>query len=234
MRQVVHIFRKEFSAYFVSPIAYIVIAIFLLITGWFFFATFFLFNQANLRAFYALLPIVFAFVIPAITMRLISEEINVGSDEILLTMPVTFRDVILGKFLASVALVGAMMIPTVAYPLTVSFMGQLDWGPVVGGYVGAVFLGAAFSAVGLFASALTRNQIIAFIIGLAICFMLTLIDKMLYFLPQSMLAVFAYLGADFHFQNIAKGIIDSRDILYFVSICFVGLYGAYLALLHRH
>ena len=234
MRQVVHIFRKEFSAYFVSPIAYIVIAIFLLVTGWFFFATFFLFNQASLRAFYVLLPIVFAFVIPAITMRLISEEINVGSDEILLTMPVTIRDIILGKFLASVALVGAMMIPTIAYPLTVSFMGQLDWGPVVGGYVGAVFLGAAFSAVGLFASALTRNQIIAFIIGLATCFTLTLIDKMLYFLPQSLLGVFAYLGADFHFQNIAKGIIDSRDILYFVSICFVGLYGAYLALLHRH
>ncbi len=234
MRQVVHIFRKEFSTYFVSPIAYIVITIFLLVTGWFFFATFFLFNQANLRTFYTLLPIVFAFVIPAITMRLISEEINVGSDEILLTMPVTFRDVILGKFFASVALVGAMLIPTLAYPLTVSFIGQLDWGPVVGGYVGAVFLGAAFSAVGLFASALTRNQIIAFIIGLAICFTLTLIDKMLYFLPQSLLGVFAYLGADFHFQNIAKGIIDSRDILYFVSICFVGLYGAYLALLHRH
>jgi ABC-2 type transport system permease protein len=234
MRQVVHIFRKEFSAYFISPIAYIVIAIFLLVTGWFFFATFFLFNQANLRSFYALLPVVFAFVIPAITMRLISEEINVGSDEILLTMPVTLRDVILGKFLASVALVVAMMIPTIAYPLTVSFMGQLDWGPVVGGYLGAVFLGAAFSAVGLFASALTRNQIIAFIIGLTICFTLTLIDKLLYFLPQSMLGVFAYLGADFHFQNIARGIIDSRDILYFVSICFVGLYGAYLALLHRH
>jgi len=234
MRQVVHIFRKEFSAYFVSPIAYIVMAIFLLVTGWFFFATFFLANQANLRTFYILLPIVFAFIIPAITMRLISEEINVGSDEILLTMPVTFRDVILGKFFASVALIIAMLIPTVAYPLTVSLMGQLDWGPVIGGYVGAVFLGAAFSAIGLFASALTRNQIIAFIIGLAICFTLTLIDKMLYFLPRSLLGVFAYLGADFHFQNIAKGIIDSRDILYFVSTCFVGLYGAYLALLQRH
>ena len=234
MRQVVHIFRKEFSAYFISPIAYIVIAIFLLVTGWFFFSTFFLFNQANLRAFYTLLPVVFAFVIPATTMRLISEEINVGSDEILLTMPVTFRDVILGKFLASVALVVAMMIPTLAYPLTVSLIGQLDWGPVVGGYLGTVFLGAAFSAVGLFASALTRNQIIAFIIGLAICFALTLIDKMLYFLPPSLLGVFAYLGADFHFQNIARGIIDSRDLLYFVSICIAGLYGAYLALLQRH
>ncbi len=234
MRQVVHIFRKEFSAYFVSPIAYIVISIFLLVTGWFFFTTFFLFNQANLRTFYTLLPVVFAFVIPAITMRLISEELNIGSDEILLTMPVTYGDVIIGKFLASVALIIAMLIPTLAYPLTVSFMGQLDWGPVLGGYVGAVFMGAAFSGVGLFASALTRNQIIAFIIGLAICFMLTLIDKMLFFLPQSLLGVFSYLGADFHFQNIAKGIIDSRDILYFISVCFVGLFGAHLALNQKY
>ena len=169
MRQVAHIFRKEFSAYFISPIAYIVISIFLFVTGWFFFSTFFLFNQANLRTFYTLLPVIFAFVIPAITMRLISEELNVGSDEILLTLPVTYGDVILGKFFASVALIIAMLIPTWAYPLTVSFMGQLDWGPVVGGYIGAVFLGAAFSGVGLFASALTRNQIIAFIIGLSIC-----------------------------------------------------------------
>jgi ABC-2 type transport system permease protein len=234
MRQVIHIFRKELSAYFISPIAYIVISIFLVVTGWFFFATFFLFNQANLRTFYALLPIVFAFVIPAITMRLISEELSIGSDEILLTMPVTVLDVVLGKFFASVALIVVMMTPTLAYPLTVSLMGQLDWGPVVGGYLGAVFLGAAFCAVGLFASALTRNQIIAFIIGLSICFTLTLIDKMLYFLPRSLLGVFAYLGADFHFQNIAKGIIDTRDILYFVSVCFVGLYGAYLALQQKH
>ncbi len=234
MRQVVHIFRKEFSAYFISPIAYIVISIFLLVTGWFFFATFFLFNQANLRTFYTLLPVVFAFVIPAITMRLISEEFNIGSDEILLTMPVTYGDVILGKFLASVALVIAMLIPTLTYPLTVSFMGQLDWGPVVGGYIGAVFMGAAFSAIGLFASALTRNQIIAFIIGLAICFTLTLIDKMLFFLPQTLLGVLSYLGADFHFQNIAKGIIDSRDILYFISVCFVGLFGAHLALNQKY
>ena len=234
MRQVIHIFRKELSAYFISPIAYIVISIFLVVTGWFFFATFFLFNQANLRTFYALLPIVFAFVIPAVTMRLISEELNIGSDEILLTMPVTVLDVVLGKFFASVALFIVMLTPTLAYPLTVSLMGQLDWGPVVGGYLGAVFLGAAFCAVGLFASALTRNQIIAFIIGLSICFTLTLIDKMLYFLPRSLLGVFAYLGADFHFQNIAKGIIDTRDILYFVSVCFVGLYGAYLALQQKH
>ena len=230
MRQVWHIFKKEFKSYFVSPIAYIVIGIFLLVTGWFFFTPFFLFNQANLRNFFALLPIVFSFVVPAVTMRLFSEELSVGSYEILLTMPVTILDIVLGKFLASVVFIAAMLMPTVAYPITVSFLGQLDWGPVVGGYMGAVLLGGAFSAIGLFASSLTRNQIIAFIVGMAICFGLTLIDKMLFFLPQSLLGILGYLGADFHFQNVSKGIVDSRDILYFFSVCFVGLYGTHLAM----
>jgi ABC-2 type transport system permease protein len=234
MRQVINIFQKEFRSYFVTPIAYIVIAIFLLVTGWFFFATFFLFEQASLRNFFSLLPVIFSFVIPAITMRLVSEELNIGSYEILLTMPVTFNDVIIGKFLAAVIFVAAMLIPTFAYPVTVALLGQLDWGPVVGGYIGAVLLGAAFSAIGLFASALTRNQIIAFITAMAICFGLTLIDKMLFFLPRSMLGILAYLGADFHFQNISKGIIDSRDIVYFLSVCFLGLYAAHLALQEKH
>ena len=194
MGQVIHIFKKEFAAYFISPIAYIVISVFLLVTGWFFFMTFFLQNQANLRDFFALLPITFSFVIPAV----------------------------------------AMLFPTFGYAITVSFLGQLDWGPVVGGYAGAVLLGAAFSAIGLFASSVTRNQIIAFIIAMAICFMLTLLDKMLFFLPQSLLALMAYLGADFHFDNISKGIIDSRDILYFLSVVFVSLYGTKLVLQQKH
>jgi ABC-2 type transport system permease protein len=230
MRQVGHIFKKEFSVYFISPIGYIVISIFLLVTGWFFFTTFFLYNQANLRNFFALLPLTFSFIVPAITMRLFSEELNVGSYEVLLTMPVTFLDVVLGKFLAAVAFLSAMLIPTLAYPVTVSILGELDWGPVVGGYIGAILLGAAFSAIGLFASSLTRNQIIAFIIGMAICFSLTLVDKMLFFLPQSLLGVLEYIGADFHFENISKGVIDSRDILYFLSVSFVSLYGAHLAM----
>jgi ABC-2 type transport system permease protein len=181
-----------------------------------------------------LLPIIFSFVVPAITMRLVSEELNIGSYEILLTMPVTLTDVIIGKFLAAVAFVIAMLVPTFMYPVTVAALGQLDWGPVAGGYIGAVLLGAAFSAIGLFASALTRNQIIAFIVGMAVCFLLTLIDKMLFFLPRSMLGVLAYLGADFHFQNISKGIIDSRDIIYFLSVCFIGLHSAHLALREKY
>lgn len=230
MGQVAHIFKREFKAYFVSPIAYIVISVFLLVTGWFFFSVFFLYNQADLRNFFNMLPIIFSFVVPAITMRLVSEELNVGTYEILLTMPVTILDVVLGKFAAGVAFVSAMLIPTLAYPITASFLGQLDWGPVAGGYIGAVLLGAAFAAIGLFTSSLTRNQIIAFISGMAICFSLTLIDKVLFFLPQSMLGFLEYLGADFHFQNISKGVIDSRDILYFLSIIFAGLYAAHIAM----
>ncbi len=230
MQQVIRICKKELKDYFISPIAYIVISIFLLVTGWFFFATFFYYNQADLRNFFDLLPITFSFFIPAVTMRLFSEELNVGSYEMLLTLPVTFNDILVGKFLAGVFFVAAALVPTLVYPICVAFMGQLDWGTVAGGYMGALLLGSAFTAVGLFASSLTRNQIIAFIVGMAICFTLTLIDKMLFFFPRPMLGVIGYLGADFHFKNIAKGIIDSRDILYFLSIIFIGLYGTHLAM----
>lgn len=234
MRHALCIGRKEFNAYFTSPIAYIVIAIFLLVTGWFFFSTFFLLNQANLRNFFGLLPIIFAFVVPAVTMRLFAEEFHIGSYETLLTLPVRFNDVILGKFGAAVAFVAAMLVPTLAYPVAVAALGALDWGPVIGGYVGAVFLGAAFAAVGLFASALTRNQIVAFIIGLAICFGLTLVDQMAFFLPQVLASTLTYLAADVHFQNVARGVVDTRDLIYFLSVCFIGLYATHLALSSRN
>ena len=230
MRQVAQIYKREFRSYFLSPIAYIVISIFLLVTGWFFFTTFFILNQADLRNFFTMLPIIFAFVIPAVTMRLFSEELNVGSYETLLTLPVRHLDVILGKFLAAVVFVAAMLVPTLAYAISTALLGDLDWGPVVGGYLGTLLLGASFAAIGLFASSLTRNQIIAFIVGVAICFSLTMIERMLFFLPRSILGAVSYLGASGHFQNIARGVIDSRDILYFLSICFIGLYGAHLVI----
>ena len=230
MTNTLHIFKKEFKGYFISPIAYIVIAIFLIVTGWFFFATFFLFGQTEMRNFFSLLPMIFAFVVPAITMRLFSEEFNTGSYELLLTMPVSSLNIVIGKFLAATAFVALMLFPTLIYSLFISSLGDLDWGPVIGGYLGALFLGASFSAIGLFASSITKNQIIAFITGMTFCFLLTLIDKMLFFLPDSLLNVFQYLGADFHFQNISKGIIDSRDLLYFVSICFVMLYSTNLVI----
>jgi len=233
MLQFTHILKKELKDYFISPIAYIVISIFLIITGWFFFSTFFLYDQADMRAFFSLLPIIFCFVIPAVTMHLFSEELHAGSYEILLTLPVTFSDIIFGKFAAGLVMTGAMLLPTLAYPISISLIGDLDWGPVIGGYVGAMLLGGAFSSVGLFTSSLTHNQIIAFILGAAICFVLTLIDKMLFFIPETLLNVIAYLGADFHFRNVARGIIDSRDLIYFISVMFISLYGTRLALLKK-
>jgi len=230
MRGAGQIFKKDFKVYFVSPIAYIVISIFLILCGWFFFSTFFLFNQAEMRNFFALLPVIFSFVIPAVTMRLFSEERNTGSYELLLTLPVSVRDVVVGKFLSAAVFVGILLLPTVSYAVCISFYGDLDWGPVLGGYLGALLLGAAFSSIGLFASSLTRNQIVAFILGTAICFALTLLDKMLFFLPASMLGVFQFLGADAHFQNIARGILDSRDIPYFLSVSFLMLHATWLVI----
>lgn len=230
MRQTLLIFRKEFKDYFISPIAYIVIAVFLLIAGWLFFSTFFIAGQADLRRFFNLLPFILALVVPVITMRLFSEELNVGSYEILLTMPVTFRDIIMGKFLAAVAFVAAILLPTASYAICISFLGDLDWGVVLGSYIGALLLGAAYAAVGLFASSLTRNQIIACIVGMVICAVLAIIDKMLFFFPQSILSVVAYLSAAAHFENVARGIIDTRDILYFASMMFIGLYATNLVM----
>jgi ABC-2 type transport system permease protein len=230
MRQAVLIFKKEFKDYFTSPIAYIVIAIFLLLTGWLFFSTFFVYDQVDLRRFFNLLPFLFAIVVPIITMRLFSEELNVGSYELLLTMPVTHIDIILGKFFAGTALVAAILLPTLSYPIFISFLGEMDWGVVFGSYVGALLLGGAYAAIGLFASSLTRNQIIACIVGMVICAILAIVDKMLFFFPQPILSTVAYLSAVTHFENIAKGIVDSRDLVYFLSVIFIGLYATQLVM----
>lgn len=231
MENIKHIFKKEFKSYFFTPIAYIVISLFLLVIGWLFFSTFFLNRQASMMQFFSLLPITFSFIVPAITMRLFSEELNIGTYEILLTLPVKFRDIILGKFLAAVSFIGIMLLPTLIYAVSISFVGELDWGPVIGGYIGAILLGAAFSAIGIFASSLTRNQVIAFITGMTICFSLTLLtDFLLHFLPNNLIGFFQYFSANFHFQNISKGLIDSRDILYFITISFIALYAANLVM----
>lgn len=230
MRQALLIFNKEFKDYFNSPIAYIVIAIFLAITGWLFFSTFFLIDQADMRRFFNLMPLLFALVVPIITMRLFSEELNVGSYELLLTLPVTFRDIIIGKFLAAVAFVAAILLPSLSYPICISFIGDLDWGVVIGGYIGALLLGSAYAAIGLFASSLTRNQIIACIVAMVICVFLAIVDQMLFFFPQAVVDIIAFISANAHFDNVAKGIVDSRDLLYFLSVAFLGLYATHLAM----
>ena len=218
------VFKKELRSFFFSPIAYIVITIFLLLSGWFFFSTFFLYNQAELRDFFNQLPIIFAFIVPAVTMRLFSEELNSGSFELLSTLPITDSGIVIGKFLAALIFIALMLLPTIAYAFSAALLGDLDWGPVFGGYCGALLLAGAYAGIGLLASSLTKNQIVAFIIGMAICFMLTIFERMLFFVPESLLAVFSYLGSTTHFQNISRGIIDTRDLLYFLSIIFIALY----------
>jgi len=225
MRNTLNIFKREFNAYFVSPIAYIVISIFLLIVGWFFFSTFFLEGHVSMTKLFALLPIMFTFIIPAITMRLFSEELSVGSYELLITMPVKNTDVILGKFLASLLFIAVMLSPTLIYAISISFLGKLDIGPLIGGYLGAIVLGGSFSAIGIMASSLTKDQVIAFIIGMAICFSLTfIIDYVLFFLPDTFVSFFQHMSARFHFENIAKGVVNSRDFIYFISVSFIALY----------
>ncbi len=218
------VFKKELKSFFFSPIAYIVITTFLLLSGWFFFSTFFLYNQAELRNFFSQLPIIFAFIVPAVTMRLFSEELNSGSFELLSTLPLTDSAIVMGKFMAALTFIGLMLLPTIAYAFSAALLGDLDWGPVFGGYFGALLLAGAYAGIGLLASSLTKNQIVAFIIGMALCFMLTIFDRMLFFVPERVLAVFAYLGSTTHFQNISRGIIDTRDLLYFLSIMFLALY----------
>lgn len=222
LKNPVIIMKKELMTYYTTPIAYIVISIFLIITGWFFFSTFFIYKQAELREFFRLLPLIFSVVVPAVTMRLFSEEKNVGSFEILMTLPVSLTDVVIGKLLAGTVFIASMLVPTLAYVISVVIVGSPDFGPIIGGYVGAIFLGGAFSSIGIFASSLTRNQIIAFIIGLVFCFILTLIDKVSFFVPSGILDFVEYLGADYHFKNFARGVIDSRDIIYFLSVMAIG------------
>ncbi len=231
MEKMKHIFKKEFNTYFISPIAYIVISIFLLVIGYLFFSTFFLNRQATMTRFFSVLPLTFAFIVPAVTMRLFSEEINIGTYELLLTLPVTFKDIVLGKFFAAVSFIGILLAPTFIYAISITFLGSLDWGPVIGGYLGAILLGASYCAIGLLASTITRNQVIAFILGMTACFFLTLMtDFIVYLLPDSFVGLVQHLSANYHFQSISKGVIDSRDILYFVSLSFIALYVANLVM----
>lgn len=212
------IMRRELAAYFASPVAYIVTGLFLVVSGVFFFMTFFMANRAELRDFFSLLPITLSFFIPALTMRSVAEEKRSGSIETLLTLPVTAFDVALGKFLAACACGAAMLVPTLAYVATCALFGSPDPGPIVGGYFGALFLVAAFSAIGLFATSLTKNQIVAFFIACPVCLAFSLLGGFLVFLPARLVSVCSYFSAYSHFVSISRGVIDTRDLLYFVSL----------------
>ncbi|WNG19416.1 ABC transporter permease subunit [Cystobacter fuscus] len=219
--------RREFRSFFNSPVAYIVLGGFLLTAGWLYFSTLFVAGQASLRGFFGVAPVLFVVFAPAVTMRLIAEERKSGTLELLLTLPLNDWQVVTGKFLAALGMVGVGLLLTLPYPLSVAALtapgASFDWGPVVMGYVGLVLLASSFLAIGLWASALSRNQIVGFIIGLVLCFAFYFVDKFAVVLPQTLSEVLQYLSVDYHFDNIARGVLDSRDVLFYVTLTVVGL-----------
>ncbi len=225
--------KRELKTYFVSPIAYIVAVIFLIVSGWFYFSPFFLSGRVDLRDFFSLLPIVLVFFVPAITMRLYSEEYTIGSIEIISTLPVTRLSILASKFLGAYIFILAMLGLTIAYPISISGLGALDWGPVVGGYLGAGLLAALYTSIGVFTSSLTKNQIVAFISATAFCFFFYIVDKVVFLLPAFFADTFEFLGAGFHFKNFEKGLIDVRDVIYFLSVATIALFGTYIVTRER-
>jgi ABC-2 type transport system permease protein len=220
MSAVVSIARKEFRSYFQSTIAYIFITLFLVLSQWIYFSGFFVMNQATLRDFFDLVPLVFLFFVPAVTMRMWAEEQKLGTAELLLTFPVRDRDVVLGKFLASFAFVSLSVLLTIPLAITVAALGDPDNGAMIGGYLGCLLLGGAYIAIGLWVSSMTQNQIVAFLVSLILCFLLYIAGSGLVLgsVPHWAVPFFANLSLGYHFDSITRGVIDSRDILYYLSI----------------
>src|SRR5262250_1715152 len=218
--------RREFKTFFQSPIAYIVIGVFLLVTGWLYFSTLFLGGTASLRSFFGFAPVLFMVFAPAVTMRLLAEERKSGTLELLLSMPIKDWEVVMGKFTAALAMVAVALVWTLPYPISVSSLTakgiSFDWGPVLGGYFGLLLLASSFLALGLWASALSRNQIVGFIIGLLLCFSFYFVDKFAFFLPSSLAEVLQFLSVDYHFENISRGVFDTRDLLFYLSLTAAG------------
>ena len=232
-KRVLGLAKKELYSYFNSPIAYVVIVIYLLFAGWFFFSRFFIMGQIEIRSYFTTAPLLLMFLAPAITMRLLSEEINTGSYEMLMSLPLNNTQILLGKLLAAFVFLSITIGITLSYPITIATFGPLDWGPVIGGYIGLLILGLAYLSIGLLTSALTRNQIVAFILGFAICFFLFLLDKILMFVPGPLVGVFQYLGVEYHFQTFTRGVIDSKNLIYFISLIVGVFYGTRLVLERR-
>ena len=233
MKKVIPIFRREIFAYFFSPMAYIVISVFLLLTGWFFTSELFLADDSSLRSVFSIIPFIFIFFAPAITMRLLSEERKSGTIELLVTMPITDLEIVLGKYFAGLGLLVVALLFTLPYALTILVLGKPDMGMLVTGYLGLILMGASYISVGVFASTISKNQVVSFIIAFMIIFILFLINKFLPVMPPYLVPLLQYLSIDYHFTNISRGVIDSRDLVYYLSLIVFMLSLAKLSLESR-
>ena len=237
------ILQKEFNAFLNSPVAYVVLGVFLIATGlfvWVFPDSSVLdYGYADLQTLFSLAPWIFLFLIPAITMRTFAEEKKAGTIELLLTRPLTDGQIIGGKYLACFSLALLALIPTLLYYFSVyklgSPEGNIDSAATVGSYLGLVLLAAVFAAVGILASALTRDQIIAFLVAVVGCFLIySGFDSLASVLEGSAAYYVSQLGIAAHYRDLSKGLIDSRDLIYFFSVVTVALQATRLVLRSRN
>lgn len=232
------IFRRELAAYFATPVAYVFIVIFLVLTGvaTFYVGGFYERAQADLEPFFSFHPWLYMFLIPAISMRLWSEERKAGTLELLLTLPVSLAASVLGKFLAAWAFTAIALVGTLPIWLTVNYLGNPDNTVILAGYLGSLLMAGGFLAIGSCISALTRNQVIAFVISFVICFAFNLsgfpmvVDLFRAWTPQAVVDVVSSFSFLTHFNAIQKGVIDIRDLVFFASLIAFWLYANVLAI----
>jgi len=229
MSQLTVVFKRELASYFATPLAYVFIVIFLVLAGSFafFFGGFFQNGQADLKAFFNYHPWLYLFLVPALSMRLWAEERKSGTLELLMTLPISLRDMVLGKYLAAWAFTGIALFLTFPMWFTVNYLGDPDNGVILGSYVGSWFMAGAMLAVGSCISACTKNQVIAFILTVVVCFLMMVsgMDIVMGWVPGWMadwvMESIAALSFLTHFNAFAKGVLDLRDIVYF-CIMIVG------------
>lgn len=232
MNGMLAIMRRELRSYFLTPVAYVFIVIFLVLTSTFTFylGGFYERSQADLAPFFNFHPWLYLFLVPALSMRLWAEERKSGSIELLMTLPVEIWQAVMGKFLAAWAFTGLALVLTFPIWITVNYLGDPDNGAVVAAYIGSLLMAGGFLAVGSCISATTKNQVIAFILAVVACFLLLLagfplvLDVFSAWAPQMLVDAVASLSFLTHFSNISKGVIDLRDLVYFALLIGVMLY----------
>jgi len=235
MRVVIAIFRREFASYFNSPLAYITLPVFLLLIGLFSLVFNDLFDAglATMRTVFFWTAMFFVLLAPALTMRLFAEEKRTRSLELIATMPIHEPQLVIGKYLAALCVLLLALAMTLSYPITIAMYGDLDWGPVMGGYLGLALLGASYAAIGTAASSLTSNQIVAFLIAMAACLVPYVTGLFLHRVPAEILPLVQYLSFDYHFNSLSRGVIDTRNIVFYGSVIGVALHVAVFSLEQR-
>jgi len=195
------IYKKEMSSFFNSPMAYIYLVGFLLISAWLFCSTFFLINQSDLRQLFGIIPLIYIFFVPAVTMGLVAKERDSGTMELLTTMPLSDTDIIMGKYLAAVSLIGIALLFSLVHFFTLLLIGNnIDVGALISGYFGLLLLGGVYSAIGVFGSSVTNNQISALIISFLIVFVFFILNKIIMFVPGFLSSIVQYLSVDYHLE----------------------------------